>query len=246
MTRLHVPELGGVIGLRTLSAADRARFLQHDEDLGVVWLCARGIADAQGRRIFSDDDIDLLGEKSGAWLTRVAGAIREVSGLSATALAIARARIDRPERLFELRLSLAYGRPVPELLEVLSGQDIVDLMAFEEAHGPLPDLRGDYHAAQIICALAEIHRDPNKHPEPNSVSKFLLKFRRGTADAVAPVSYDAPPADAVPSDEEPWQKAKRMISAGWDFIDEATAAAKGFLRNTKPKKAPVPPVEKKA
>ncbi len=45
-------------------------------------LCARSIVDEKGQRVFSDADINALGEKSGAALERVFSVASEISGLS--------------------------------------------------------------------------------------------------------------------------------------------------------------------
>lgn len=216
MTRLYVPELDGTVGVRSITAAERAEFLECDGALGVVWLCLRGLADAQGCRIFADADTESLGEVSYRALRRMAEAVKAESGLSVDALARARARLTKdPEAAFYIRLSVAYSRPVVELLDQLSGRDIVDLMAFEQLHGPLPDRRGDYHAAQIVNTLAEINRDRKKHPQPTTLAQFLLNFTPPVEKAPATVGFDPPAPGTIPADEEPWQKHLRLMRAAW-------------------------------
>lgn len=46
-------------------------------------------------------------------------------------------------------------------------------MAFERVYGPVGPERGDIQAAVIAATLANIHRDPKKHPEPYPPADFI-------------------------------------------------------------------------
>jgi hypothetical protein len=46
-----------------------------------AWLCSRGISDAEGKRIFSESDVEKLAEKSGEFIGYVALEILKFSGM---------------------------------------------------------------------------------------------------------------------------------------------------------------------
>lgn len=90
---VEVPEWGVTVYLRTLSGTERDAFegglmkgkgKQRAPDLAnlrarLVALCA---VDADGKRIFADDDIPALGAKASAPLDRLFSAAQELNGLS--------------------------------------------------------------------------------------------------------------------------------------------------------------------
>lgn len=107
--RVAVPEWGGVVIVRALTAAERdhyeAGFLDesaYEVDLEDkprkgprkrrsaklrmadvrARLAALTVVDAQGRRLFGDEDVKELGRKSAAALDRVVTAARELSGMT--------------------------------------------------------------------------------------------------------------------------------------------------------------------
>ncbi len=90
-----VPEWGGVVLVRGLTAAERdeyeisliditasttGRMVPRVDNMRAK-LAARGIVDESGNRLFSEADIEVLGTKSATALDRVCDAIRELSGL---------------------------------------------------------------------------------------------------------------------------------------------------------------------
>jgi hypothetical protein len=98
---LDVPEWNGVIYIRALSARERDRFEQyvqstksdgHSNGNGVTpdisiagvreRLCVLCCADENGERLFTEDDIVWLGERSGAVLDRIATAAIHYNGMS--------------------------------------------------------------------------------------------------------------------------------------------------------------------
>ncbi len=75
---VEVPEWGGSVKVRTLSALEKGRWEQSgivDDKVTVDFmktgLVARSIVDDKGRRLFSDAEIGKLAAKSGAAIERV-------------------------------------------------------------------------------------------------------------------------------------------------------------------------------
>lgn len=66
--RIPVPEWGGHVYVRTMSAVDRDTFEAAGADKGIKNIRARlvvaTIVDRDGRRLFTDDDAEALGNKS--------------------------------------------------------------------------------------------------------------------------------------------------------------------------------------
>lgn len=90
---VKVPEWGGEVLVSGLSGSERDAFeesilvmrqkkVTYDIQNIRAKLCSVGIKDEDGRRIFSDDDIEALGRKSAAALDRVFTAIQRLSALS--------------------------------------------------------------------------------------------------------------------------------------------------------------------
>ena len=82
---VDVPEWGGVIGLRRLSAAEAQAFAKLDESQrqdALVRLVIMSAVDQDGRRLFDDSDASWLVEKSFASLVRIQRAAVELNGLS--------------------------------------------------------------------------------------------------------------------------------------------------------------------
>lgn len=84
---INVPEWGGDLHLRGLSSADRDAF---EAELGVTndlrnlraRLVVKALVDEQGVRLFSDDEADLLGEKSSEVMLRLFDEVRSMNGMS--------------------------------------------------------------------------------------------------------------------------------------------------------------------
>lgn len=86
---LNVPEWGGEITLRALSAQDRDDFeLSVYGDSGAdrknirAKLCVRCIVSLDGKRMFSDHEMTALGAKSGKAMDRVFSACQKMNGLT--------------------------------------------------------------------------------------------------------------------------------------------------------------------
>jgi hypothetical protein len=90
-----VPELGGVVTVRGLSAADRDAFEKSmwvkkgkTRDLNMANIRARLVAlcvvDEQGERMFQDADVDALGQVRADVIDRLFGVSQRLSGLGDT------------------------------------------------------------------------------------------------------------------------------------------------------------------
>ena len=90
---LLVPEWGGEVRVRGLSGAERDKFESSTvelhgkrRELNLANVRARlvslSLVDENGKRIFSDADIHVLGRKSAAALDRVFSAAQRLSGLT--------------------------------------------------------------------------------------------------------------------------------------------------------------------
>lgn len=93
---LDVPEWGGQVRVRELSAAQMAAFKARSVDAvdtnsrtvkdGAAlfalscWVVAQGVVDADGARVFGDEDVDALGGKSDQVIERLAERILGLSG----------------------------------------------------------------------------------------------------------------------------------------------------------------------
>lgn len=75
MEKVAVPEWGGDIYLKTVSGTDRDMFEDGYEQMRMKKFRARflvlSICDESGKRIFSDDQVDVLSEKSSVVLNRL-------------------------------------------------------------------------------------------------------------------------------------------------------------------------------
>lgn len=90
---VDVPEWGGAVYVRGLSGTERDRFEAsvvqqkgRDRTLNLsnvrAKLCALCIVDEDNKRLFSDMDVQALGGKSAAALSRVFDAAQKLSGLT--------------------------------------------------------------------------------------------------------------------------------------------------------------------
>lgn len=102
---LDVPEWGGTVRVKALSGKERANYqlsitqFRGDEAIPNLTniqakLVARVIVDEDGKRMFSDQEINALGEKSGATLERIFNVGAEMAGLSDENIAQAAANLD--------------------------------------------------------------------------------------------------------------------------------------------------------
>ena len=86
---VDVPEWGGKVKVRGLSASDRDCFenemFEQSQSPGMkivrASLCARCIVDEEDKRLFTDQDIKQLGTKSAVALNRVFKTAQKLSGL---------------------------------------------------------------------------------------------------------------------------------------------------------------------
>jgi hypothetical protein len=85
-----VPEWGGEVCLRCMSGPARESFEEAvsgkssgDRNFR-AHLLVRSLCDEKGQRIFTDQDVDLLGDKSAAVLIRLAEAAMRLSGIGAS------------------------------------------------------------------------------------------------------------------------------------------------------------------
>jgi len=88
-----VPEWGGDVLARGLTGAERDAFegdiiTQNGKDVSLnttnmrAKLVARSVIDETGKRLFSDDDIQMLGTKSAVALQRIFDVAQRLSGMS--------------------------------------------------------------------------------------------------------------------------------------------------------------------
>lgn len=94
---LSVPEWGGVVYVKTLTADERDMLEAAIVEMSAngkpkslklehmrAHLAMLGICDAEGNRLFSSADVKALGKKSAAALDRVVAMIQKMSALTAT------------------------------------------------------------------------------------------------------------------------------------------------------------------
>lgn len=86
---VHVPEWNTTVHVRGLTSMERDAFeVEGLTEAGPDFknlrarLCARCIVDDQGQRVFGDEDMVLLGNKSAAALDRIHAVARRLSGIS--------------------------------------------------------------------------------------------------------------------------------------------------------------------
>lgn len=72
---VHVPEWGGEVGLRVISGAERALFESlfeaKNDELFKVRFVACSLCDEKGARLFSNDEVEVLAEKSSKAIARL-------------------------------------------------------------------------------------------------------------------------------------------------------------------------------
>ena len=86
-----VPEWGGAVSVKTLSAAERDMFDEECYDARVAGtavdvrsrLVRFSVVDADGAQLFSADDLDKLGRKSSIAMNRIFTAAQRLSGIGA-------------------------------------------------------------------------------------------------------------------------------------------------------------------
>lgn len=93
-TEVDVPEWGGTVILRGLSAADRdhyeAEFAQTQDMTNMrSRLVVKALVDHEGNRLFTDKDADELGKKNARVVLRLFDLVRQMSGMSDEDLGIA-------------------------------------------------------------------------------------------------------------------------------------------------------------
>lgn len=88
MEEFPVPEWGGSVFIRSIGATSKERIGQRmvgpdGKSRNMIGfraaICAEGIVDEKGIRIFSQEDVELIGDKSDAVLDRLSTAIRRLS-----------------------------------------------------------------------------------------------------------------------------------------------------------------------
>ena len=83
---VEVPEWGGHVKVRGMSAGERDRFDDMIRTQGMAALRATmassGIIDEDGKRLFTDAEVNKLAEKSAEALDRVVEAVSRLSGLT--------------------------------------------------------------------------------------------------------------------------------------------------------------------
>lgn len=89
---IEVPEWGGVVHVRGMTAAEKVSLYEplrtDDKDAGKVFIAAllvRTICDETGARLFGDDDTVLLNSKSSAAIERLFVEAQRINALGADA-----------------------------------------------------------------------------------------------------------------------------------------------------------------
>jgi len=90
MKKVHVPEWGCDVWIRAMSGADRDKWEQSltnnkgetDITNARAKLVVFTVVDEKGDRIFSDEDILLVGQKSAKVLTRLSNVATKLNGLT--------------------------------------------------------------------------------------------------------------------------------------------------------------------
>lgn len=85
--RLEVPEWGGEVYIRVLSARDQAELSEDTKPTEIpVKVILHCLVDEEGARIFTDDDMDALWAEDFPVIMRVFGAAAKLNGLSTAEL----------------------------------------------------------------------------------------------------------------------------------------------------------------
>jgi hypothetical protein len=87
---VSVPEWGGEVGIRVLNGIERSQFetmfSEKKVDLFKVRFVACSLCDDKGCRLFSDDEVEALGEKSAGVINRLFDICWDHSSLSQEAV----------------------------------------------------------------------------------------------------------------------------------------------------------------
>jgi hypothetical protein len=92
---VKVPEWGGEVYVKRLSGSERdwleSKIYQTSQEKGYITdvrsaLVAMATVDKAGNQLFSEEDVDWLGEKSALALDRIADVARRLSGMAVGAL----------------------------------------------------------------------------------------------------------------------------------------------------------------
>ncbi len=89
------------------------------------------------------------------------------------------------------------------MLRGLTAEQFLGWLAYAELE-PFDEMRADYRAASIVQMIANMNRDPKKHPKPFLITEFVLKFGE---------------AEEVKKPQQRWQDQKaiaRMYAAMYD------------------------------
>ena len=78
----------------------------------------------------------------------------------------------RPERRFWVRLSLYYRIPVGELMQRMTGDEFIELLAWDRHISPIGDIKEDYRAALIAHTVAASQGAKSK------LDDFVLDWER--------------------------------------------------------------------
>jgi len=80
--RVEVPEWGGDVFVRVLSAAQSLEFTEGKSDRDVLFvMLVNCLVDEEGQRVFTDDDVEALAEEDFPVIMRVYQRVAEVNGL---------------------------------------------------------------------------------------------------------------------------------------------------------------------
>lgn len=178
----HIPEWGGDVCVRSLSVSERldledaiARLRDDSGGIGhtacIVMACA---CDNYGHQLFTAKDMAAVAQKSTTALRRVANEAIMINGLFAGEVARRRAHIEQsPTRIMVMRLALALGKSVRELLDCMDSAELANWLAYDQI-SPFGSERTDLGAAIVASTVANVWR--GKGQKAYKVDDFLPKF----------------------------------------------------------------------
>ena len=83
-TPVDLPELGGSVFVRQMTARERLQFLQRaesDRETTGAWLVATLTVDADGKPVFTQADVEALQDQPFGTIDRIAEAVLKLNGL---------------------------------------------------------------------------------------------------------------------------------------------------------------------
>ena len=191
---VDVPELGGVVRVRAMTALQREDFMESVRDKEgklvtrgyVIKQLAICVVDDDGKPAVSEQVIQ-------GW---PATAIDRLFAVADRFTRITEAEVEAEvknsergqSRRFILRWAYGIGATPRELLARTTVEEMVEMMAFERLE-PMSSLQSEWQAGQICAVLANLKRDEKTRPDPYVAADFMPILRdqqEKSVDADAP------------------------------------------------------------